>query len=64
MSRIESHTCQKCLEGSNKTFCAPGPRDYTETKPDLPLSVSCRGTDQQCPAVGAGTLGAADLGVV
>ena len=25
--------------GSNKTLCAPGPRDSTETEPDLPFSV-------------------------
>ena len=24
------------LEGSNKTWCVPGPRDPTETEPDLP----------------------------
>ena len=31
---------QRHLEGSNKTLCAPGPRNPTETEPDLPLSVS------------------------
>ena len=36
---IKPHTCQSCSEGSNKTLCAPGPRDPTETEPDLPLSV-------------------------
>ena len=25
--RIKPHTCPRCLEGSNKTLCAPGPRD-------------------------------------
>ena len=35
--RIKPHTCQRCLEGSKKTFCVPG--DATETEPDLPLSV-------------------------
>ena len=42
--RIKPHTHQRCLEGSNKTLCAPG--DPTETEPDLPvecLSVSCGG---------------------
>ena len=33
-----------------------------ETEPDLPLSVSCRGTGQQWPAMGTGALAAADLG--
>ena len=35
--RIKPHTHQRCLEGSNKTLCAPG--DPTETESDLPLSV-------------------------
>ena len=35
--RIKPHTQQRCLEGSNKTLCAPG--DPTETELDLPLSV-------------------------
>ena len=35
--RIKPHTHQRCLEGSNKTLCAPG--DPTETELDLPLSV-------------------------
>ena len=38
--RIKPHTCQIRLEGSNKTLCAPGPKDPTETELDLPLSVS------------------------
>ena len=36
--RIKPHSCQRCLEGSNKTLCIPGPRDPTETEPDPPLS--------------------------
>ena len=36
---IKSHTHQRCLEGSNKTSCTPGPRDPTETEPDLCLSL-------------------------
>ena len=39
MFRIKLHTCQGCLEGSNKTLCAPVPREPTETEPDLLLSV-------------------------
>ena len=35
----QPHTCQRCSKHSNKTLCAPGPRDPTETEPDLPLSV-------------------------
>ena len=37
--RVKPHTCQRCSEGSNKTFCTPGPRDPTETEPDLSSSV-------------------------
>ena len=37
--RIKLRTCQRPLEGSNKTLCKPGPRDPTETEPDLTLSV-------------------------
>ena len=60
--RIKRHTHQRCSEGSNKTLYTPGPRDPTETEPDLPLSISCGGTGQQWPAAGEGALGAADLG--
>ena len=51
------------LRGLKHTLCAPGPRDPTETEPELCLSVTCRGPGQQRPAAGAGALGAADLGV-
>ena len=44
-------------------MCAPGPRDPTETEPQLYLSVSCGGTGWQWPAAGAEALGAADLGM-
>ena len=37
--RLKSHTRQRCLEGSNKTSCSPGPIDRTETEPDLCLSL-------------------------
>ena len=61
--RMKPYTCQRCLEGSNKTLCTPGPRDPTETEPCLPLSVwvspaEVRGTG----AAGTGALRAADLG--
>ena len=38
-------------------------QDPTETEPELCFSVSCRGTDEQWPAAGAGALGTADLGM-
>ena len=44
-------------------LCTPGPRDPTETEPELCLSVSCEGVGQQWPAGGAGALGVADLGI-
>ena len=44
-------------------MCAPGPRDPTETEPELCLSVSCGGKGQQRTAAGTGALGAADLGM-
>ena len=37
---------------AQKNVVRPG--DPTEIKPDLPLSVSCRGTGQQWPAQGQG----------
>ena len=50
------------LEGTKKTLCAPGPRDPTDTEPELCFSVSCRGTGHLWPATGTGALGAGDLG--
>ena len=37
-----------------QTLCAPGPRDSTETEPELGLSVSCGCMGQQWTAAGAG----------
>ena len=51
------------LRGLRQTLCAQGPRDPTETETELCLSVSCGGTGQQWAVAGAGTLGAADLGM-
>ena len=51
------------LRGLKQTLCAPGPRDPTETKTELCLSVSCGSTGQQWTAAGAGALGAVDLGM-
>ena len=51
------------LKGLKHTLYAPGPRDPTETETELYLSVSCRGMGQQWTFVGAGALGAADLGM-
>ena len=39
MFRLKPHPQWKHSEGSHKILCAPGPRDPTETEPDLPLSV-------------------------
>ena len=62
MFRIKIHTLQRCSEGSNQTLCAPGPRDPTETEPELCVSVSGGGTvGQQWPATGAGALCAGAL---
>jgi len=65
MFRIKPHTRQRHSEGSNKTFCAPGPRDPTRDWgwPGFEcLSGSCVGIAQQQPAMGTGALVAADLG--
>ena len=64
MFRIKPHTHQRCSDGWNKALCTPGPRDPTETEPDLPecLSISCRGMGQQWPAMGTWALAAVDLG--
>ena len=42
-------------------MCTLGPRDPTETEPELCLSVSCGGMGLQWTAAGAGALGAVDL---
>jgi len=48
--KIKPHTCQRCLEDSNKTSCTPGPRDPTETKPDLCLNLLWKyRTAMACP---------------
>ena len=49
--------------GLKQTLCTPGPRDPTETVPELCLSVSCEGMGQQWTAAEAGALGVADLGM-
>ena len=51
------------LGGLKQTLYAPGPRDPTETEPELCLSVSCGGTGLQWTAAGARDLGAVDLGM-
>ena len=61
MFRIKSHTSET-LGGLKQTLYEPGPRDPTETEPELCLSVSFRGMGQQWPAAGSGSLGAAGLG--
>ena len=59
----ESGYKEVCNKGVKQTLCAPGPRDLTETEPEVCLSVSCEGMCQQWPALGVGALGAADLGM-
>ena len=61
--RIKPHTCQRCLEGSNKTSCAPVP-ETPETGSDYLWVFECFlwGTGQQWPAAEAGALAAANLG--
>ena len=49
--------------GLRQTLCAPGPRDPTETEPELCLSVSCRGTGQHWTDAGRQALRAVDLGM-
>ena len=44
-------------------LCSLGPRDFTETQPELCLSASCEGMGQQWPAAGVEALGAAHLGL-
>ena len=51
------------LRRLKQTLCAPGPRDPTETEPELCLSISCGSMGQQWTAAGAGALVAADLGM-
>ena len=52
------------FQGSSGYKWAQGPRDPTESEPELCLSVSYGGTGQQWTAAGAGAgaLGAVDLG--
>ena len=58
--RIKLDTCQRCLEGLNKTLCAPGHKDPTETEIDLCLSLLWRHRSAVA-CCRAGTLGAANL---
>ena len=46
-----------------QTIYAPGPRDPTETKTELCLTVCCGGAGRWWSAAGTGALGAADLGM-
>ena len=61
--RIKPHNLPETLRGLKQTLCTPGPRDPTETEPELFLTVSCRGMGQQWTAAGAGALGSVDLGM-
>ena len=49
--RLESNPLlAEMLRGLKKALCTLGPRDPTETEPELCLSVSCEGTGEQWPA--------------
>ena len=56
-SHLESkpQTHQRHSEGSNKISCTPGPRDPTETEPDLPLGVWVSSTVAQSAVAYTGT---------
>ena len=60
--RIKAHSHQT-LSGAQTNFVHTGPRDPTETEPELCLTVFCRGMGQQQTAAGAGALGTVDLGM-
>ena len=63
-SHLESNPIpSRNAQRAQTNLCVPGPRDPTETEPELCLSVSCESTGQQWPATGAGALGAVDLGM-
>ena len=51
------------LGGLKQALYIPGPRDPTETEPELCLSVSFRGMIQQWTDTEAGALGAIELGM-
>ena len=61
--RITPHTCQRCLECSNKILCTPGPRDHRDlARPAFEyLRVYCGSTGQQLPAPGTRSPATADL---
>ena len=59
--RIKNQKPPETLGQLKQTLCTPGPRDPTQTEPELCFSVSGRGMGQQWWATGAGALGAADL---
>ena len=66
--RIQSPT-MKDTQGHKQKLCIPGPREKSSnlrkklSKTCLEcLSVSCKGMDQQWPAMGSASLTAADLG--
>ena len=62
MFRLKPHTHQKRSEGSNK-LCVHQDPETPQRQPELCLSESCRGTDQQWTTAWAGALGAGGLGV-
>ena len=59
---IKPHSCQRCLEGSNKPCVHQNP-ETPQRLTELCLIVSCGVTGQQWTAARAGAMGAADLGM-
>ena len=70
MFKIKLHTCQRLLEGINKTLWALGPRERSSDPPPQErvrsvcecLKSSCGSMGQQWPAAGTGALVTAVLG--
>ena len=53
----------RVAQRAQTSLVCTGPRDPTETEPELCLSVSCGGMGQQCTTAWAGALHAVDLGM-
>ena len=71
MFKIKLHTCQRLLEGINKTLLALGPRERSSDPPQERIRSVCEclkssygGMGQQWPAAGTGALVTAVLGAI
>ena len=71
MFKIKLHTCQRLLEGINKTLWALGPRERSSDPPQERIRSVCEclkssygGMGQQWPAAGTGALVTAVLGAI